>query len=74
MCVPVLSLHVCESVDIAQYERPHLCSFIPGFFCIRYPELMLEMEAKQVYQEWLTKDCSSKKKCQVCGSQNSKYM
>lgn len=36
-----------------------------GFFCIRYPELMLEKEAKQFYQDWLTKDCSSKKKCQV---------
>lgn len=39
--------------------------FFPGFFCVRYPELMLEKESKQLYHEWLTKDCHSKKKCQV---------
>ena len=32
---------------------------------MRYPELMLEKESKQLYHEWLTKDCHSKKKCQV---------
>jgi len=36
-----------------------------GFFFVQYPELMLEKEAKLLYHEWLTKDCHSKKKCQV---------
>ena len=37
-----------------------------GFLFIRYPELMLEQDSKLLYQEWLTKDQASKKKCQVC--------
>ena len=32
---------------------------------MQYPELMLEKEAKLLYHEWLTKNCHSKKKCQV---------
>ena len=27
---------------------------------------MLEQDSKLLYQEWLTKDQASKKKCQVC--------
>lgn len=42
-----------------------LSSLRPGFFFVQYPELMLEKEAKLLYHEWLTKDCHSKKKCQV---------
>ena len=38
----------------------------PGFFCIRYPESMLEPEIKKLYNSWLTQDCGSLKKIEVC--------
>ena len=36
-----------------------------GFFCIRFPESMLEPEIKQLYNSWLTKDFGSMKKIEV---------
>lgn len=39
--------------------------FSPGFFYLRYPEMMLEQEPKLVYQDWLGPNSSVKKKCQV---------
>lgn len=32
---------------------------------MRYPEMMLEKGVKDLYHEWLTAGCVSKKKCQV---------
>lgn len=37
-----------------------------GFFCIRFPESMLERETKQLYNDWLTKDFGPLKKIEVC--------
>ena len=36
-----------------------------GFYCVRYPEMMLEMATRDLYLEWLVSGASSKKKCQV---------
>lgn len=36
-----------------------------GLFCIRYPEMMLETEMHSLIDNWLTKDCASKK-MEVC--------
>ena len=36
-----------------------------GFYCVRYPEMMLEMATRDLYLEWLASGASSKKKCQV---------
>ena len=39
---------------------------IVGLFCIRYPELMLVEDVKQLYTDWLTKEShSSNKKLEV---------
>ena len=40
-------------------------NFFTGFFCIRFPETMLEPATKQLYIDWLTKDFGSVKKIEV---------
>lgn len=42
----------------------HTC--ILGLFIVRYPDLMLEPEAKQLYFEWLSEECEPLKKIEVC--------
>lgn len=37
-----------------------------GLFCIRYPDMMLRAEMRSLINNWLTKDCSSTKKIEVC--------
>ena len=41
-----------------------VCVFV-GLFCIRYPEMMLQTEMRELITEWLTKDCASTKKIEV---------
>jgi cohesin loading factor subunit SCC2 len=36
-----------------------------GFYCVRYPERMLEQASRDLYSSWLARHASSKKKCQV---------
>ena len=36
-----------------------------GFYCVRYPEMMLEPSTRELYSDWLASHASSKKKCQV---------
>ena len=36
-----------------------------GFYCVRYPEMMLEKGVRELYSAWLASHSSSKKKCQV---------
>lgn len=36
-----------------------------GLFSVRYPELMLEPEAKQLYFDWLSEECEPVKKIEV---------
>ena len=36
-----------------------------GFYCVRYPEMMLEAHMRDLYCAWLARHASSKKKCQV---------
>ena len=36
-----------------------------GFYCVRYPEKMLEQATHDLYCSWLAGHASSKKKCQV---------
>lgn len=36
-----------------------------GLFCIRYPEMMLEGDMRDMIFQWLTKDCAATKKIEV---------
>ena len=56
----VLTVTSFEIVSVFMYM------LIVGLFCIRYPELMLVEDVKQLYTDWLTKEShSSNKKLEV---------
>ena len=57
----MLILICCGLVDVITIGPFH-CK---GFFCIRFPESMLESDVKQLYNNWLTKDFGSMKKIEV---------
>ena len=46
----------------------HIPNYTPtsGLFCIRYPEMMLQGEIRELINNWLTKDCAPTKKIEVC--------
>ena len=54
-------------------ERERDCSYsgvISGLLCVRYPEMMLRKETKELYLLYMSPEASMKMKCQV----NNKYM
>ena len=54
------------TVTSFEIVRVFMYMLIVGLFCIRYPELMLVEDVKQLYTDWLTKEShSSNKKLEV---------
>lgn len=67
MTYSVLDVHIFPNLWYVNFGSRSLLLYLfhLGLYCIRYPEMMLEGEIRNLINTWLTKDCASTKKIEV---------